>query len=478
MSKVSSLVSFASWNYGAQLTTAFLQIAYAAVTSRLVDDVGFGTYVVALSVTALISLLANGGLGQTVGRMLNLDAGRISALAIYAAGLGVAGALILLATADLWAQLWAEPAAALPIRVLAVAALMSPLSGLLSGLLRRQQRFRTLAISVVVANSVGMLIGVLAVIAAPGPLTLVISPTAAIVMLTILTLGLNRAAVIARPTFRTVGQELRFSWAVTGLSVISYLNVNIGRWALSRGVGVDTLGQWNRADVLTTVPLEQAHRALQQAIYPEFRHDIGGNERVRKVWTDLLILVAWAAFPLAAVVGVVAPAVIPIVFGPGWELATSLAFPLALILAIQMVSTTLGSALEAVGRFRWILTTHLITFGIQAVGAVYAIMLADWLPVLLALAGSNIVNHTLQVTLCATRKIIDSSRLLAGYFTAAVAAAALGGCTWGIISAFGGAVDLWVGVASGIALLVGGLLSWRYRHGLPPLRILGLYRSR
>jgi L-cysteine desulfidase len=143
-----------------------------------------------------------------------------------------------------------------------------------------------------------------------------------------------------------------------------------------------------------------------------------------------------------------------------------------------MVSTTLGSALEAVGRFRWILTTHLITFGIQAVGAVYAIMLADWLPVLLALAGSNIVNHTLQVTLCATSRVIDSSRLLAGYFTAAVAAAVLAGCTWGIISAFGGAVNLWVGVASGIALLVGGLLSWRYRHGLPPLRILGQYRPR
>lgn len=478
MSRVRSLISFASWNYGAQLATVVLQFGYAAVTSRLVDDVGFGAYAVALSVSALVTLLANGGLGQAVSRMHTLNGGRISALGVCAIGLGIAGSAVVFFTADFAAQLWATPAAADPIRILALAALLSPLSGLLAGLLRRQQRFRALAAAVVGANTAGMVVGVLAVLVKPGPPALVVSPTVATITLTISTLALNRSSVFVRPLLKEVSNELQFSWKVTGLSVLSYLNGNVGRWAVSRGVGADVLGQWNRADVLITVPLEQAHRAVQQAIYPEFRHDIGGNARTRDVWTDLQILMGWMAFPLAALAGVLAPVAIPILFGPGWDLAAQLALPLSLILAFQLVSTTLSAALEAVGRFRWILSTHLITLSIQAAGAFLAISMSEWWPVFFALAAGKVVTHGVHLALCSGQQMIRLGRLTRGYVEAASVAIVLGSVIWLLTGSIAGIAPVWSGVIAAAILLLGLLLTWRYRRVLTPVAILARYRPR
>lgn len=477
MSRVRLLVSFASWSYGSQLITVILQFGYAAVTSRLVDDVGFGAYAVALSASALVSLLATGGLGQTIARMQFLSSAQVSALAAYALGLGAVAASVLFLSAEFWAKAWETPAAVVPIQVLSVSAFIAPLSGLLNGLLRRQQRFRLLAMILVLSNGIGMGVGVVGVILAPGPTTLLISPITALVLLTTLSIIAARSTVFARPEFYSINHHLRFSWAVTGVSLISYLNGNIGRLAVSRGVGVDVLGQWNRADVLTTVPLQQMHGAVQQAIYPEFRHDIGENERTQRVWTDLLVLLAWVAFPLSALVGVIATVAVPVLFGSGWGLAAQFAFPIALIVGVQMVSTTLSSALEAVGRFRMVMLSHLVSLSLQVVGAVAALSLQNWLPVLIAMATSTVAWHAIQVVLCSTRGYLLMQQLLYGYLGASLIAALVASCGWGVVLGVRGELPFYIAILSLSVLIFGSIVCWRLRSSLPPLKILEQYRG-
>lgn len=473
--RVRALAAFASWNFGAQSLSIVLQFGYAAVTSRLVDDVGFGAYAVALSVSALITLLANGGLGQTVGRMHEIEPERISALAVYALLLGVIGSAILLFTADLSAHFWGTPAAAAPIRVLALAAALSPLSGLLAGLLRRQQRFRALAVAVVATNAIGMAIGVAAVTLEPSSVALVVSPTISTIVLAVALIALNRKIIFTRPRLASVRSELRFSSNVTALSVISYINGNLGKWAISRGVGTDVLGQWNRAGVVTTVPLEQAHRALQQAIYPEFRHDIHSNRRTQALWTDLLALAAWSSFPLATLVGVLTPTLIPILFGQGWDLAAQLALPLSVMLAIQIVATTLGAALEAIGRFRWILATHLTSLTVHAAGAVVAITLGDWWPVLVAQGASHLIQHVTHVLLLSRQELLYALRLVAAYAQAFALSVAVGACTWLTLASLQGHLGMWVGITSALVMVAGLAIGWRHRSQLPPVKILRRY---
>ncbi|MCV7215695.1 oligosaccharide flippase family protein [Mycobacterium crocinum] len=476
-SKLKALASYAGWMLGAQVATAMLQFGYAAVTSRLVPGAGFGAYAVALNLAAVVSLIAQGGLGLAAARTPELRPGKLSFLILFAVGLGIVSGFLLVVLARPWAALWDVPEAIAPARVVGITAFFAPLSGLLLGLLRRLGEFRLLAISTVVTSAIGMGIGVVAVLLAPGPVTLLISPVVATILLTIVALVLTRRQWWARPEAAAARTDLGFAWRALGLTMLSYLSGTAPKWSVSRWVGADALGQWNRADVLTAVPIEQILTAFGQAVYPEFRHDIGAQSRRRQAWTDYLLLVAWACFPVSAILAGLAPIATAILFGPGWGLAASIAPLVAIQYAFVAVETALAKALESVGRFRLLVPTALASLTVVALGAVGTALTGSWAVALVALIGASILRHLLQLVFSIRVGALDGWSLAKGYgcslsvsailggSAALVSAGALGGLH--LSAALGGAGLIVIAVVSGIVL----------RRQLPPVQILARYRS-
>lgn len=476
-SKLKTLASYTAWTLGAQVATALLQFGYAAVTSRLVPDTGFGAVAVAFSLSALVNLIAQGGLGQAAARTPELHPGKLSFLILFAVGLGIAAGLLLVALAVPWARLWDAPGAVAPIRVIGITAFLAPLSGLLLGILWRLGEFRGLAVLSVITSVAGMAIGVVAVVLAPGPMTLLVSPVATTFMLTIVALVLTRPHWWARPDAAAARADLGFAWRVLGLTMLSYLIGNVGKWSVSRWVGPDALGQWNRADVITAVPIQQSANALTQAVYPEFRHDIGVQARTRQAWTDYSLLLAWAFFPGSAILAGMTPIATPILFGPGWELAAAIAPLVAIRSGIVAVDSALAGALESVGRFRLLVPSTLASLAAIAAGAVVTAMTGSWVAALLALIVGPLVRHVLLVAFTTRQGALDGWSLAKGYFGAMATAIVLGGAA-ALVSA--GAlrslppITAVIGAAILFTALVAGIASWRT---LPPMRILARYRT-
>ena len=476
-SKLRALASYTAWTLGAQVATSVLQFGYAAVTSRLVPDIGFGAVAVAMSLSALVTLVAQGGLGQAAARTPELRPGKLSFLVLFAVVLGIIAGLLQVVLAAPWAVLWDVPEAVGPARVIGVTAFLAPLSGLLIGVLRRLGEFRALAISAVLTSVLGMGVGVVAVMLAPGPLTLLVSPVVATILLTIVALVLTRRHWWARPAAAAARADLGFAWRVVGLTMLSYLSGNVGKWSVSRWVGGDALGQWNRADVLTAVPIEQSMSALSQAVYPEFRHDIGVQARTRHAWTDYLCLIAWACFPVSAILAGGAPIATAILFGPGWGLAAAIAPLVAIRSGIVAVESALASALESVGRFRLLVPTALASVAVIAAGAVVTAMTGSWVAALLGLIAASLMRHVLQVVFTVRRGALDGWSLAKGYLWALAASIVLGGAT-ALVSA--GALGRLPPITAviGAAILVAALtLSIANLRRLPPTRILARYRS-
>lgn len=476
-SKLRALALYTSWSLGAQIAMALLQFGYAAVTSRLVQDTGFGAVSVAMSLSALVSLIAQGGLGQAIARTPVLHPGKLSFLMLFAVGLGFVAGLLLIGLAVPWAALWDAPEAVAPTRFIGVTAFLAPLSGLLLGVLRRIGEFRALAISAVVTSAAGMGIGIVAVILAPGPLTLLVSPVAAAILLTIVALVVTRPHWWARPEAAAARADLGFAWRSLGLTLLSYLVGNVGKWSVSRWVGADSLGQWNRADVLTAVPIEQGTGALTRAVYPEFRHDIGVQSRTRQAWTDYLILTAWACFPVAAILAGAAPIATAILFGPGWGLAAAIAPLVAIRSGITAVDTALASALESVGRFRLLASTALVSVSVIAAGAVVTAVTRSWAAALLGLIAASLMRHLLNVMFTVRHGALDGWSLAQGYLWALVASVIFGGAAALVSAGTLGSLPsiTWViGAAILVAAAVTCIAKWRR---LPPTRILMRYRS-
>lgn len=415
MTTARRLLAGASWVYGAQLLTVLGQFVYAAVTSRAVGADGFGAYAIALAVTGFVSLLAMGGLGQTVSRMEVVDRDRIRPLVSYALILGAGSGLVLMLSAPFWAWLWGVEASSEPIRWLAISSSLSPLLGLATGLMARSGKFRRLAIITLCSNFLGMAVGVIAVLNWQSASSLVISTAVAQTLTLVGALLATEGDLLGLAGLRKGQAEIGYSGRLASTNMLSYLTGNIVKFSMARGIDAASLGHWNRAEVLTSIPLQQIQSALIRAIYPEFRHDIQESTRARVVWTDMLILVAWVSLALSALALVIVPPVVPLLFGSGWEIAAAVAGPLAIAGGLQILSTLLASAVEALGRFRWIVWTEVILIGVQIVAGVLVLFVHNiWIAVF-ALLATNVIRHGWHIFLLGRSGYLDVQRLLRNY---------------------------------------------------------------
>lgn len=478
MSKGKQLLAGASWVYASQLSTVVVQMIYAAITSRLVDPSGFAAYGVALAVGALALVLSNGGLGQAVGRMTDIDPLRVRFLTAYAATLGLLGACALYVSASFWAELWGTPAAADPIRIMAMVVLIAPISGVAAGLLRRQGRFRFLSLTTFLCNALGMLVGTLAVFLWRSAEALLISNLAAQAAVMLVCTARNFKKMIGPFPIVYSGSDLTFSWKLTLASIAAYCNGNVGKLAVSRALGGGALGYWNRADVVTTVPFMQVQNAIIQAVYPEFRHDIKDNVRARTIWTDLLTLVAWLALPTAALASVVIPPIARMIFGSGWSVSIALSAPLALIAGIQIVSTVLASAIEALGKFKWVWSTQVILFAIYALAAIWCFQVREWYPILAGLFAAQICQHILHIWLCQRHGYIDAKVLTLRYMRITLFSAAVVVVAQLVVAGLDTPHSMWVVVATSVAIPLLAWQLWKVRFRLEPIRIVSEYRRR
>jgi O-antigen/teichoic acid export membrane protein len=459
----------ASWVYGLQLLTVVVQLAYAALTSRLAEPGVFGAYSVALSIAALVNLLGSGGLSQTAARAPDAERSSTRPLATYALLLGVAAALFTLATADLWSAFWGAPQASGAVRLLAASALVMPFLSLSTGLLRRQGVFRQMAIATFAANVVGMIVGAAAVLVFRSPESLAVS---AIVgqwgtLLWAVT-RLRGGLLPGRLALRS--DNVQFSTKLVAVSVFQYISGNAPRWSVSQFVGAGVLGAWNRADVLSTIPFSQLQNALMQVIYPEFRRYEVGTSAARAAWLDMLTLVAWLTLPVGAVIAGVGPEVVRLALGPGWELAGQILPLLAVLGAVQPLMILLAGALEAAALFKAIWLSEAVAFVLSAVGVAMVAVHQQYVFALLALIAAMIGRHVVHIVQAHRVRALGLRQLALGYAQPAAFALVLYGSLVVLFHDFGfGSVRVAAGLV-GLAVLV--VWVGATRRFFPPLEIL------
>lgn len=415
MTTASAVARGAIWNYSAQIATVLVQFGYAAATSRLLPAHDFGVYAAGLASVNLINVVAMAGLQQVVGRMRDLDNDRLTGLFVYTLVVGVVAAGVSVLSAPLWALIWGVPDVVGTIQVLAFTSFAAPLAALGQGLSLRLGLFKRLAARTVVANAAGMAIGVVAVLLMRTTESLAISQAVAQVAVAVLLLWACREHFRGRPRLRQTLSDVRFSGLVLVSTLLTYWSTNIGKLSVSNSLGTVPLGNWNRADAITTNPFYTLGWAITQAVYPEFRHDIDNPGRARRVWSDLLGIVGWVCVPLGVLVSVLAPVVVHVLLGSGWSVAADYASVLAIIGALQPVVFLLIYAFEALGRFSWTWSAYIVSLVINLAAAGVAIVQHDVWPIFIGNLVGFAVFHTMHLVLASRKDLLDVRQVLRHY---------------------------------------------------------------
>ena len=111
----------AGWNYAGSAVTLGTQVAYTALTARMISPSGFGAYATAQAMVAFVGYFTLTTIGAAVMRRADAPRDLTGSALLLAATAGCLGAAVAASFASVWAGWWHAPSATPAIRVFAIA---------------------------------------------------------------------------------------------------------------------------------------------------------------------------------------------------------------------------------------------------------------------------------------------------------------------------------------------------------------------
>lgn len=322
-------------------------LASTIVLGRLLEPAAFGLAAMAMVLTGFFSTFGDLGLSQAIMRKGVVEPEEVSFLfwlnllltAVWALLIAVAApsAALLFGDAQVRDVLWG----CLPAFLITGAVLQH------QALLQRRLRFAALAVVSISAALCGLAAGIAVAWMTRSVWAIVAAGLAQAVVSASLTLALARW----RPgPFRRIagaGELFRFGANASAFSLLNFASASLPALLLGPVAGPSVLGQFNRAQALFALPLNNFLQPLAQAALPVMTRLRPTPQLYRQAYLQLVQRLSCALAPGAAVLAVLAPDLVRVLLGPGWNEA-------GLVLAI------LAPALAAYG-LNWPTTDLLVS---------------------------------------------------------------------------------------------------------------------
>ncbi|CAN5412876.1 N/A [soil metagenome] len=419
------------WTYGSTVAIATLQIGYTAVMGRLLADTDFGLIAMAQVFLNFGQHFANAGVASALVQKPAVSRSDIRVAITSSAVLGLLLAGGVVVAAPLAGQLFDTPDVVAVVRVMAAALLLQALGHTSVGLLRRDLRFKTLAGVEVAGHGVGYLaVGVGMALAGFGVWSLVAAAIGSQALRTIIAYGAVRHSL--RPLMRW--QEFKVLYGYGGrLSVISFLEfvgTNLDVLVIGRFAGQGSLGQWNRAALLITLPFGYAIGGLSKVLFPTFSKIQADIVRVRRGYLGAVGFTAALVAPTAAGMAAASNELIPVLLGPGWEEAATILPWLALTGVAGMLSHFGGIVCDATAELNRKLVLQLSYLLVLGAG-LFLVRAESLMAIAMVVAGAQVLRHLLYMGLMSRVLGVTATQYRDAYLPAIATAAVVGAAVWG-----------------------------------------------
>lgn len=391
------------------------QVGYMSVTSRVIDQTGFGSYAIALAVITIAGLAANPGLSNAVSRRSRsspMDDRRLVNVGLLT-GFTAAGLVFL--SAEPLAAVMQDSAAETTIRVAAGSLALYPTGAISLGILRRDGRIRAFNTIQLLASVPAMLIGCVIVWSTGQPWALATPAVLTTTLQTVLGVTVVGTRMAPMVTVNLPWSDLGFGIRSTGIFSIGMIVATIPTWILARACGTATVGSWNRASAVSRFPPETAARSVLSVLYPGFSLGQEHDSATARNWSALMSALGLAALVVGAIVLPAIDGLLALLLGPGWTTAAEMA-PFLWVSGIGLLLTiVLGGALESAGKFKILLCGELIGFFALLPGAFVTLATATWLPLAISVALAPFAGHGVQLLLGSRIGMIHGWRVAGWY---------------------------------------------------------------
>ena len=399
----------AAWNYGGAVVITVGQLAYTALTARLVSPAEFGAYAVAQALLALVGYFTLGTIGNAIIRQPSLDRRMIGTAVTMTAAAGSTVAVVVLAIAPLWTEIWRSPEATVLLRLYAPQMLLGALAIVPLALLRRNLRYRSASIIETSAVLVGFAIGAGLALELRNAEALVLGQVAGACALAIFGVLATRSQLAIAYGRSEARSLFSFSAQVSLQNLGHYVNTVLPSFAVSRSLGATNLGFYSRGSLLVGLPLTFLAQGVTKTLYPIFPRFRNDDAECRRMMIDVASVTTTFVWPLFGALAGLAPLVVHLLLGPRWAPVAAIVVPLCLYAALNFAYATFTSFAESFGYLRqiWLIQA---CWTIVLVGslAVAVAANADMRTIAFVAAGIQAAVNGLQIILLARLRSVDA----------------------------------------------------------------------
>jgi PST family polysaccharide transporter len=335
-----------------QAVLAATSLVSIPILTRLLTPADFGLVAMVTVFTGIASMFVDAGLTMATIQRDRINHQQVTNLFWVAAAFGLLIALVVAASSPLIAWFYGEPRIVLITLALSAAPFFSGLTIQHLALLRRAMRLRALT-CIQIAAAIGAY-GTTILLAwwFHSYWALVMLP---ISMAVIRMIG-SWLACEWRPGLPRPGVGVRsmigFGANITGFNFLNYFARCGDNMLIGRVWGEGPLGLYERSYKLMIAPLNQINAPLGQLMIPALSRLINQPAKYRSAYFRAGSVFQVVSCPLMAFVAVMAPQVVRIVLGPGFENAGPILRWLAIAGFIQPLTNSTGWLYASQGRGR------------------------------------------------------------------------------------------------------------------------------
>lgn len=399
----------------AQAACLLLRVASLIVLARLLDPRDFGLVGMATAFSGALAPLRDLGLSVTSIQQSRITNDQSSALFWVNLFIGGALTILLSACAHAIAAFYQDAQLTWITVALATGFLLTGAGVQHAALLKRQLRFKVLAVIDVI--SLVASIGIAIEMAKGGfGYWALVAMTVGVPFFTTIGAWVAAAWIPGRPR-RDAGirSMVRFGGIVTLNSVIAYIASNVDKVLLGRVWGAEALGLYGRASQLIGVPTENINLAVGDVAFAALSRIQEDQVRLKRYFLRCYSLVVALTLPATVACAVFADDVTYVLLGPKWIDAADYFRYLAPTVVVFSIANPLSWQLYSLGRFNQILRIALLfapfkVLGI-AIGLLYgpkgvalgysAVMILGALPVIFfSVRGTVVRIQDVLLSLC------------------------------------------------------------------------------
>jgi O-antigen/teichoic acid export membrane protein len=376
------------WTVRATTAGAFI------VISRQLQPAEFGLVALAMSVIGVLTLLSDSGLATFVVRQKELDERTRSTAFWTSVGIALVLAALLVLLATPLSALFGEPDLAPVLRVLALGVVLTGLNSVPTALLRRDMRFKSLAVRGTIATVVGSAAAIVLALLGAGVWALVVQSLVRGALSVVIIWFSARWFPRQLPHPATARAMLSFGTKLLSIDLLIQARDRGEDFILAGISGATSLGYWSVATRLMRIVQETGSSVISSVTTPTFAKLQDDRPRLYRAYRTSMTAAGVVMFPAMLFLAATSTELIPFLLGRQWATTATIAQITTLTAVLGVFSYFDRQVVVAIDRLRpeivlvaVIVVTHLglaalaAPHGLLAVAVVLFARTAVFLPV-------------------------------------------------------------------------------------------------